>query len=353
MANYVPFTQPQFPTRPMGAMTGIAQADADFMNRQGQLQSLESMFLGNQKSGAELERYQGETPSKLAEAEYNRQRATQRIPHLPEILMGEVGDARTKLAAGNIARDTQAGKIDVTNSDNATKMGANRLAQHSQFLNFVDQNSAMLDAAEAQGPMAAQMAWDKVRSSMPPAIASQLPTQYNPQTKQIFPMIRKQLMNSVPHLQALELEVQKGENAVRTANVHGQTSRDVAGINQEGQSTRAELSAEQKQLQQTLMQGLTKIMQTELTRDLTPREQTFKREAQQILYNMSASRAAGNAMGYGFMNPGVAPSFPTPAPVGAPKPPAQPPRVFKDEKEAKASGYTGPAVINGRQAIIE
>lgn len=355
MNNYAPFSGAPFPTRPVGFNTGMDQVRADQMLRQAQLQGLESMLLGNQQAGANLERYQGETPSILAEAEYKRQMAQAKGQHIPEFLQGELGDARVKRAKGDLAMGTLESDITTGQAKNEAITAEQKMKTYQTMMQFIDQQEPILQAAEGQGPLAAQAAWSQVLQQVPPEVRGQLPQQYSPQvSRQIIPAIRNKLVQSITHEQALALEDKKTSGTLEVADLQGQTQRDVANITQQGADRRASLTAEQKAQVKKIEQTIAGLLEVAKTRPLNENEQRVFTMSQQILNNMAASRASGTAMGFNFMGGGQA-GFPTPAPVAPPGAPAQgqPPRQFKSEAEAMASGYKGEVIINGRRARID
>lgn len=342
MADYTSFGSAPFPTRDGGFLTGIQMADADFMKRQANLRSLEDMFTANSQNRANLERYQGETPGKLAEAELARQMATAKQGFVGDLVQGEVGKAKSSRAAGEEAMGTLEGKIGAANSENRTKAA---IAQ----LQFLDARMPMLEQAAAQSPMAAQMVWDQMLKES----GAPFPRQFDQTTIPNVKRIREHLVNSVSQQQKLGEITATGDQHARVANIQGQTSRDVARMNQDAQNWRAGLSAEEKTRMKKLEEKLVEFATISTQRPLTPQEQATRNEIFQVMQMLAIARgAAGPMTGMQFLNPGAQPPQPQAYP-GAQPAPGGGVRQFKSEQEAIASGVKGEVIINGRRARID
>ena len=306
MADYTSFSSAPLPTRPYGPLTGLATADADFMQQQAQMRSLEDMFTANSQNRANLERYQGETPAKLAEAELARLMAQGKQGFVGDFIQGDVGAAKSKRAAGEEAMGTLEGKIGATNADNRTK------AAQAQ-LQFLDARMPMLEQAAAQNPMAAQMVWDQMLKES----GAPFPRQFDQTTLPNLKKIREHLVNSVTQQQELAKTKATGDQHARVAGIQGSNQLAVENKRQEGLDWRSQLDSEEKSRMKKLEEKLVEFATISTTRELTPQEQKTRNEIFQVMQMLAIARgAAGPMTGMQFLNPGAQPPQPQPFPGG-------------------------------------
>ena len=330
MADYTSFSSAPLPTRPYGPLTGLATADADFMQQQAQMRSLEDMFTANSQNRANLERYQGETPAKLAEAELARLMAQGKQGFVGDLIQGDVGAAKSKRAAGEEAMGTLEGRIGATNADNRTK------AAQAQ-LQFLDARMPMLEQAAAQNPMAAQMVWDQMLKES----GAPFPRQFDQTTLPNLAKIRERLVNSVTQQQKLaEIKANRDKDE-SVANIHGSTSRAVATINQEGQNWRKSLSKDEQDRMKKLEEVLTSLAIKATKGPLTPQEQATRNEIYQVMQALAIARgAAGPMTSQQFINPGV--QAPQPSAYPGTQPPAPPGQVPPPNQRQVGQTYPTP-----------
>jgi hypothetical protein len=359
MADYVPFNGGgQFPTRPYGPLTGLLEADADFMKQQSEIQSLQDMFTRNQQHQAELERYQGMTPGELAKSNLERQMAQAKGPFVPDLVQGEVGRAKSERAKGE--RDIRTLDSDVSTqlSTNSLTQAKNRTGQTQAALEYLDRQTPFLEYAESQSPMHAQMAWDKIRNET----GLNLPREYVPgASSNLLKSVRNSLIHSVDQEQKLALEKEKNAGAIGVADINRDSHLQGARIAADAANWRANLSTEQRQHMQKLENIVAGLAAKSATTPLTPQERETWSTAMQAIQSIAMSKGAGQMLPYQFLQGGQ---------VGWPNPPPAPPpggggetdpsRVnwetapkYNSEAEAQASGRKGAVIINGRRAIIK
>ena len=334
---YTSFTTAPLPNRPYGPLTGLATADADFMQRQAQLRSLEDMFTANDQRKAELQRYQGQTPGMVDESNYAGALARGKQGIIPQTLQGLVGEAQSKQAAGKEAMGTVDSKIDTTNSQNRTK------AAQAQ-LEFLDSRMPMLEQAAGRSPMEAQMVWDQMlQESKAP-----FPRQFDQTTLPNLKKIRDKLVNSVTQQQKLGEIQATGDQHARVADIQGSTSRAVANINQEGQNWRKGLSAEEKASTSKIESFMRKMIEKSASGEtLTEHEKDAYLKAREFLLDLAISRGgASGAMGMQFLNNGAPTNWPRPPaaspPGGSPQQPPQPGQVPPPNQRQVGQVYPTP-----------
>ena len=123
--------------KPSGAL-GAWYAGANAANAQNQNdEELQKLFLANQQSQAmnplELQLKQ----LSIAPAEYEQAvaRAKQNSPtYIPKMLSGYEGQMDSQIAAGKFAQDTNQGKIDLTNTENAGNLILSKMQQRANEL---------------------------------------------------------------------------------------------------------------------------------------------------------------------------------------------------------------------------
>ena len=216
---YTSFTLSNMEQRPYGAVAGFDAGQQDLLTKQAQALDLESMTTANQQSQANLQRYLGETPNKLAVSNLEGATARQTDPRL--MARGKEGEAMQQHAAGEKLRQMLDSDVAAGKARNAAEAAKNRHAQFTQELQVMHEFLPFMDTPMAQG------AWSQVRSKLPPEIQQSMPQQYDPR---MAPLIKKILVETPAHLQELGKIAATTAGNESVARIQGDTSRAVAGI---------------------------------------------------------------------------------------------------------------------------
>ena len=219
--DYVGFGETPIEARPYGAIEGIDTARKTWFANQAKMQSLADMFLAQQMKEAELQRYQGETPSKLDEAAFKGAQARGRMGSLPELLAGEVGEAQTKAAQGRVAGATADSDIEVRKSDAQTKISSNELTSLSNMV-------SSFHAQMTSNPMMAPYLYSQMREAIPENLRSQFPETFTPKVMDGLGKMKQALSQTIPHLQAMELQRMKEEGDTKRAGIAAKATTDAA-----------------------------------------------------------------------------------------------------------------------------
>ena len=219
--DYVGFGETPIEARPYGAIEGIDTARKTWFANQAKMQSLADMFLAQQMKQAELQRYQGETPSKLDEAAFKGAQARGRMGSLPELLAGEVGEAKTKAAQGRVAGATADSDIAVRKSDAQIKISSNELTSLS---NMVSSYHAQMTG----NPMMAPYLYSQMREAIPENLRSQFPETFTPKVMDGLGKMKQALSQTIPHLQAMELQRMKEEGDTKRTNISAAATKEAA-----------------------------------------------------------------------------------------------------------------------------
>ena len=221
MADYVPFSETQIETRPFGPVEGVESADRTFFANQAKMQSLADMFLANQMRQAELQRYQGMTPGELDKSSYEGALARGKTGILPQTLEGMVGEAQQKSAAGRVATATADSDIAVRKSDAQTKITSNEL---TSLANTVSSYHARMTS----DPMAALYLYSQMRESLPEHLRGQFPETFTPKVLDGLGKMKQSLSQTIPHLQAMELQKLKEEGDTKRAGIAAEATKSAA-----------------------------------------------------------------------------------------------------------------------------
>ena len=223
MGDYTSFAETPIATRPYGALEAIDSADKTFFANQAKMQSLADMFLANQMKQAELQRYQGMTPGELDKSSYEGALARGKTGIIPQTLEGMVGEAQTKAAGGRVASATVDSDIAVKKSDAKVKITANEL---SNLATTVSSYHAQMSS----NPMMAPYLYSQMRESIPENLRAQFPETFTPKVLDGLGKMKQSLSQTIPHLQAMELQKLKEEGDTKRTGMTNQTSKDVAQL---------------------------------------------------------------------------------------------------------------------------
>ena len=221
MGDYTSFTETPIATRPYGALEAIDSADKTFFANQAKMQSLADIFLANEMRQAELQRYQGMTPGELSKSQYEGALARGKQGILPQTLEGMIGEAQTKAAGGKVAMGTADTDIAATNSTNKAKISANELTGLS---NTVSSYHAQMSS----NPMMAPYLYSQMREAIPENLRAQFPETFTPKVLEGLGKMKVSLSQTIPHLQAMELQKLKEEGDTKRAGIAAQSAKDVA-----------------------------------------------------------------------------------------------------------------------------
>ena len=232
MANYTPFTLSNMEQRPYGPVAGFDAGIQDLLTKQAQRLDLESMATANQQSQANLARYLGETPNKLAQSNLDGSIARATDPRI--MTTGKHGEARQQAAAGDkltqmLESDVAAGK-----AKNAAEAATNRHKQFTQELQVMHEFLPFMDTPMAQG------AWSQTRSRLPQEYQQAMPERYDPR---MAPIIKKILVETPKHLQELAQIAAQTQGNIDVANINRRSQEKIAGMQTGTQLQVAQLQA--------------------------------------------------------------------------------------------------------------
>jgi hypothetical protein len=314
MSN-VPFNTAPVEGRPWDAGAGVENAQNWLMQQQQKKHALEQMYIQNQQSNANLDRYTQQTPHEVQVSGLRGAQAQAEMPYVQDHALGVQGRNRVDQVRGRQAMDTEATGTAATNMGNTIK-ALEGAARH-------------LEMTAAQSPMFGQAEYQRFREALPEQVRKTFPPNYSPDTPKMIQSLSQMLTNSPQHRGAMELETTRRDSAERVARGNNQTSENVAGINADARMAAAWArigggSAAQHKVETIVNQYLQMIMDN---KEPTPQQEKAYLAAQQIMMNVRA--AAGlpmdpNALKQQLLFPGQQPPpRPVPQPV-QPIPPAQP-----------------------------
>ena len=221
MADYTSFAETPIATRPYGALEAIDSADKTFFANQAKMQSLADMFLAQQMKQAELQRYQGMTPGELDKSAYEGAMARGKTGIIPQTLEGMVGEAQTKAAGGRVATATADTDIALSRSNAKSKISANELTNLS---NMVSSYHAQMSS----NPMMAPYLYSQMRDAIPENLRAQFPETFTPKVLEGLGKMKQSLSQTIPHLQAMELQNLKEKGDTERTNITAAATRDAA-----------------------------------------------------------------------------------------------------------------------------
>lgn len=226
MADYVPFTSAPFPTRPDSVMTGMDMGLQDLAIRRAQELAMQDQAAVTRQRDAEYDRYVGMTPGEIAAARLKEAQSNLKVNTpgaLEGLLKGELGEAQTKQAKGELDIAANPGRI-------AAEKSGNQLKVLMDTQNYIDQHANLIRAAEASGmPGAAQAAYGRMLAGLGDH-ADSFPKEWNPKTAAGLEELRKRLADSVSQRQKIQdiQETAKGNLAVAQERSRGQIA--AAGV---------------------------------------------------------------------------------------------------------------------------
>lgn len=225
MPNYESFAETPIATRPYGPVEGVDTADQSFFARQAKLQSLQDMYTAQQQRQAELQRYQGETPNKLAVSDLEG--ATARAGNTPSniqgLISGQQGAAQSQAAKGSLDTALSPGNIEVGKAEQKNKLSAAKL---SDIQNTVSLYKAQMGSNLLQAPEL----YKQMLGHLPEEVRSQFPESFSPKALSGLDMMMKSLAQTIPHIQEMEKARALHENQIEVAKIQAKAAVDAASI---------------------------------------------------------------------------------------------------------------------------
>lgn len=311
--NYTPFSSAPYPSAGLGVDSGMREAQADMMLRQAQELGLANMLLGNQRAGAELERFQGMTPHELEKAAYEAALAKSKrtMPgYIPQVLQGDMGEAQSKAATGQYDQGVVGGRISAQNSQNN--------------LSSMIAGLMRLKSMGAMNPAMAQAAYqDFLRSIPDDNLRNQMPAMFSPQGVDMALDALSRTPEAIRSMREGDAERTSREGIGAANNA---TSIRVAEINADArmQAAYARLQAFMGQNKQNFQQFLTQYAQKKAMGQATPQDDLMAQMIEQMLYQ--SRFAPGGAIDpnapmqqiFPNIGPRATPPSAIPTPQGAP-----------------------------------
>lgn len=226
--DYTPFTSAGFPQRPQGIQTGMDIGLQDYLMRQAQVRGLAEQDEILRKRQMENSRYEQMTPLEVQiknlEAEVARRKQTD-PNYITEMLKGDMGKSQQETAKGKVATATADTEIEDKNAKN-------RSEQLQATLQFIDQHSNLIKAAEASDPTgaAAQQAWGRMRELMPANFREQFPEMYSPQAASGMEKLRTALADSVGQRQTMAKQELENKGRMDVAREHTRATIGAAQV---------------------------------------------------------------------------------------------------------------------------
>ena len=217
---YSSFAESPIASRPYDGVSALDVADQRFMARQAQIQSLEDMFTTHQKQQAELERYRGETPNKLALS--NLEGAQARLKNNPatldSLLTGDLGEAQSKTVKGKKEAALVDSQIEEGKSTSRKKITSNELES-------IGNTVTMYQAQMKSNLLDAPALYKDMLSHLPENVRSQFPSTFSPAALAGMGKLQKELTQTIPQLQAMEKEQLKRKTQLEQSNIAAAAQR--------------------------------------------------------------------------------------------------------------------------------
>lgn len=313
--------RPEYGWKPSGFLAGANyQEDRDRYTDMAQIQDLMSMYGLAQQMG-EYGDYQANAPVRQAErgqkisaadlaSLLNKMKTNPR--YAEGMMRGELGEAGSKQAAGQIAMETAPGKISETNI-------ANKKKETEAAIRLIDFALPQLQqiGSQTQNPLQQGMAYQQFKNQLPPQVQQYFPPQYDQRLVPHMAQLRERLIQS-PELQQ-DLIKQREKDVAHMDRTKEETKRaiSVTAMNIKAAKERAELSSEDKQRVKKDEEFLVSLESQWLNRAPTQTELDTYQRVQQRMLNLYAAKAAGAALPYQWMgqSPGagqIKPQVPPP-----------------------------------------
>lgn len=223
MANYVSFGDgPQAQGRPWDAMAGVDASKQGMAAQVAKMRTLEMMATEHAQRQAELQRYQGETPNKLAESDLAGMvaRDSMAIPgYGRSIGQGRMGEADQNWAKGQVALGTM-------NSDIGRKVAENEVTTAEQAERLFSTFEPAMKAAGS--PLEAQASYNEMLQRIPERARAMFPKTYGPQVHQLLAQMRQAIIQNPAHNRTMEAERLKSSTAITVGKGNNDATRYAA-----------------------------------------------------------------------------------------------------------------------------
>lgn len=224
MADYVPFTTAQYPTRRPSLATGYDIGIQDLLLQQAQKQQMERAVIDAQQAQANLERYRGMTPGEISKSQWQGAQAdAQRTTpgYLESLLRGDIADSDVRQSKARVDVGTEGARITSTNAKS-------RLDETKSILGHIDTYANIIAGAAAQSPILAQQAWSQMRNTLPQGLKEAFPETYSDQAATGLQRLREKLAYSAEHLSKMDIQAEELASRERIGRGHDDATRYAA-----------------------------------------------------------------------------------------------------------------------------
>jgi hypothetical protein len=191
------FNVPQYEGRQWSPVSAVEAGQAWIQQQDAKKHALEQMYIQNQQSSANLDRYQQQTPHEVAKSGLAGAQAG--IMNTPQMLEsyrgGQQGLHQTQQAAGQYDQATVGGRADATNS--------------KSLVESFENTARALELAAASGSLGAQESWDQIYKGMPQNVRGHFSPQYTPDTPEKIRKLARAVDESPAHRRSMEINDQK------------------------------------------------------------------------------------------------------------------------------------------------